>query len=180
MEGVPIRSYYLQLGYKPKWILIFCIVLGVLLGALLIFAGYQTDQDLLLVGLSVMIIMVALGVIIYFVINRMVKNVESETGLDLMGLMDTDFDSTRSGMAEVLSAEATGEYVNNQPEFILLLRITASGQDSFEVEHKQAFSDESSLAVGAQIPVMFDKNRNVQLIGLGDIGQYKVIDPKNL
>ena len=153
-------------------------MLGVLLGGLLIFAGYQTDQGLLLVGISVMIIIMALGVVIYFVISRMVKNVESESGLDLMGLMDTDFDSTTSGMAEILSAETTGEYVNNQPEFILLLRVNASGQESFEVEHRQVFSDESSVSVGAKIPVMFDKNRNVQFVGLGDMSQYKVIDPK--
>lgn len=171
--------YNLELGFKPKWIIVLGIVLGVFLGGLIIFAGYQTDQDLFLIGVVVMIIAVVASVIIYFVIKRAVKEVDSDFGIDLEGLMDMDRGSTTGGVAEVLSVETTGEYVDNQPEFILLLKIDVPGQDSFEVEHKQAFADESSVSVGAKIPVAFDKNRNVQLIGIGDTREYKAVDPKD-
>lgn len=171
--------YNLELNFNPKWIIIVGPAIGVLLGLVIILAGYEAKQDYLLNGISVMVFVAVISVIVYYFLNRAVKDRESETDLDIMGLFDMDSGSTTGGVAEVMSVETTGEYVNNQPEFILLLRVTASGQDSFEVEHKQAFSDESSVAVGAKIPVMYDKNRNVQLVGLGDIGKYKVIDPKN-
>jgi hypothetical protein len=169
----------LELNFKPKWIIIVGPVIGVLLGLIIIFAGYEAKEDFLLRGISVMVFVAVISAIVYYLISRAVKDRESETGLDMMGFFDMDTGSTTGGVAEVMSVETTGEYVNNQPEFILLLRITASGQDSFEVEHKQALSDESAVAVGAKIPVTYDKNRNVKLVGLGDIGQYKVIDPKN-
>lgn len=169
--------YNLELGIKPKWIIVFGIVLGVFLGGLIIFAGYQTDQDLFLIGVVVMIIAVVASVIIYFIIKRAVKEVDSDFGIDLEGFMDMDRRSTTSGIAEVVSVESTGEYINNNPEYNLILKIDVPGQDSFEVEHKQAFSDESSVSVGSKIPVAFDKNRNVQLIGFGATRGSKVIDP---
>ena len=174
-----LKLYNLELGIKPKWIIVFGIVLGVFLGGLIIFAGYETDQDLFLTGVLVMIIAVVASVVIYFLIKRAVKEVNNDFGIDLEGFMDMDRGSVTSGIAEVVSVESTGEYVNNNPEYNLILKITVPGQDSFEVEHKQAFNDENLVSIGAKIPVTFDKNRNVQLIGIGGTSQYKVIDPKD-
>ncbi len=163
-----MKIYNVQVGYKPKWILIFGIVFGVFSGGLIIYIGYQANQVLFLYGVIVMIFSVVLSVIIYLAIKRGVEEVKSDTGLDLEGVLDMDSKSINSGLAEVMNVEATGEYVNNQPKFILILKITAPDQNSFLVEHKQAFHDENLISVGAKIPVIFDKNKKIQLIGLGD------------
>jgi hypothetical protein len=163
---------YMNLGFNPKWIIPFGIILGVLIGGLMIALG-----DLLF-GLVLMILIVLMSFVMYFLFRREINRISSDSGMDLMGILDMDQGSLSGGMAEVVSVESTGEYVNNEPEFILILKISVAGREPFEVEHKQALKNETSVSVGAKMPVMFDKKGNVQLI-LNE-GGFKVINPKEL
>lgn len=175
--------YGMELGYKPKWIIIIGIPVGIILGVGITYMGYLIGEDFLIYfGILMMIFVVAFCTILYYLIKRNMKDIKSDMGLDLEGLLDMDRGLKTAGMAEVVSVESTGEYVNNNPEFILLLKVTPQGQgtfqETFQVEIKQAFKDETSISVGAKAPVIFDKNKNVQLIG--NLGEYKASDLKEL
>ncbi|NPV89207.1 MAG: hypothetical protein HPY50_00330 [Firmicutes bacterium] len=64
------------------------------------------------------------------------------------------------GIAEILSRQQTGVYINELPQVKFLLLITLPGREPYQVVHKDVVSmlDLGSINVGARLPVFVDPN----------------------
>lgn len=70
------------------------------------------------------------------------------------------------GVAEILSRQQTGVYINELPQVKFLLQVTLPGRESYKVEHKNVVSmlDLGSINVGAKLPVFVDPNNEKNIL----------------
>jgi len=70
------------------------------------------------------------------------------------------------GVAEILSCQQTGFYINELPQVKFLLLITLPGRQSYQTEHKDVVSmlDLGSINVGAKLPVFVDPNNEKNIL----------------
>jgi|GEM_PF-1908315 hypothetical protein len=70
------------------------------------------------------------------------------------------------GVAEILSRQQTGVYINELPQVKFLLQVTLPGREPYKVEHKNVVSmlDLGSINVGAKLPVFVDPNNEKNIL----------------
>ncbi len=70
------------------------------------------------------------------------------------------------GVAQIVSREQTGMYINEQPQIRFVLSISLPGRPVYQADHKDIVNllDVGAINVGAKLPVFVDPNNDKNLL----------------